>query len=74
MLRKIASIVTPKPTTATPDKSTPTVEEIKYVKTRDLQLDFNKPWLEDETDVNSYIKKMEKALFREINNGKKIQI
>ena len=74
MLREIASIVTPKPTTATPDKNTPPVEEIKYVKTRDLQLDFNKPWLEDERDVDSYMKKMKDALLKEIRDGKRIQI
>ncbi len=44
------------------------------MKTRDLKLEFNKPWLEDETDVDSYVEKMKEALLREIRDGKRIQI
>jgi len=72
MLREIASLVVPtKP--ATPNDDTPPTK-IEYVKTRDLQLDFNKPWLADEDDVDTYIQKMRDALLVEIRDGKRIQI
>lgn len=72
ILREIASIVTPTPPD-TPDDETPPAK-VEYIKTRDLQLDFNKPWLEDESDVDTYVQKMKDALLIEIRDGKRIQI
>ena len=71
MLREIASLVTPIPQDSSNDD---TPIKVEYIKTRDLQLDFNKPWLEDETDVDTYMQKMKEALLKEIKNGKRIQI
>lgn len=73
MLREVASIVAPTPPSSATGNDIPKVK-VEYVKTRDIKLEFNKPWLEDETDVNSYVAKMKEALLKEIRDGKRIQI
>jgi hypothetical protein len=72
MLREIASLVAPTKPAILDDDIHPA--KVEYVKIRDLQLDFNKPWLEDETDVDKYIDKMKEALLKEVRDGKRIQI
>ncbi len=76
---------TPKPApelsgTATPDEDTnptsPAKAEphIEYVPSRSVKVSFDKAWLADEADVESYLKSMREALLDEIRKGKRIQI
>lgn len=79
MLIEISSLVTPKPTQNVTSESTSTTTsnpepKIEYVKSRELNLNFNKPWLANEDDVNSYLEKMRIALLKEIRDGKRVQI
>ena len=46
----------------------------EYVSCRSIKIPFKKAWLSDENDVESYVNEMKKALLKEINNGKRIQI
>jgi len=48
--------------------------EVEYISAKELQIDYSKPWLEDEMDVESYIEKMKEILLKEIRLGKKVQI
>ena len=56
--------------------SMPTVAQpcIEYISSRAVQIPFDKPWLADESDLDSYLKSMRVALLAEINKGKRIQI
>ena len=54
-----------------PIKSPPRIE---YVPSRSVRVSFNKAWLADESDVESYLVSMREALLAEINKGKRIQI
>lgn len=70
VLREIISkvdLATPK------DDDDPEVN-IEYITTRELQIDYPKPWLEDASDVDNYIEQMKEALLKEIKEGKRIQI
>ncbi len=58
-----------------PPKSAPkTKPPIEYVPSRSVQVSFDKAWLADETDVDSYLESMREALLEEIKKGKRIQI
>ena len=56
--------------------SMPTVAQpcIEYISSRAVQIPFDKPWLADESDLDSYLKSIRVALLAEINKGKRIQI
>jgi len=71
MLMEIDSLLTPISQDISNDER---VTKVEYIKARDLQLNFNKPWLENETDVDNYIEKMKEVFLKEIKNGKRIQI
>jgi len=71
MLMEIDSLLTPISQDISNDER---VTKVEYIKARDLQLNFNKPWLENETDVDDYIEKMKEVFLKEIKNGKRIQI
>lgn len=77
---EISKLAAPKEQISTPSASTsndtPKVAEpkIEYVSSRTLKIDYNKPWLSDENDVESYIKLMKKALLKEIKDGKRVQV
>ncbi len=63
--------------TANPDAAAkPEIQEphIEYVPSRSVRVSFNKAWLADESDVDSYLESMREALLAEIRNGKRIQI
>lgn len=58
-------------------KTKPTVKpepRIEYVPSRTVKVSFDKAWLADEDDVESYLKSMREALLEEIRKGKRIQI
>ncbi|HMY01037.1 MAG TPA: BREX system P-loop protein BrxC, partial [Agitococcus sp.] len=50
----------------------------EYVKpsiaSRDIKVNFAKPWLLNESDVDDYLKAMRDALLNEINTGKRINL
>ncbi|MBD3268545.1 BREX system P-loop protein BrxC [bacterium] len=48
--------------------------EVQYVTRTSLSVDFDKPWLADEADVDRYLAAVRKALLSVINAGKRIHI
>ena len=48
-------------------------EKIECVLLRSVRTSFEKVWLEDETDVDRYLKSLREALLVEISKGKRIQ-
>jgi hypothetical protein len=49
-------------------------KEPEYVFGRSLKVDFSKPMLVDEKDVEQYLTMMREALLKEIHAGKRIQV
>ncbi len=47
---------------------------VEYVSIRNLKIPFNKAWLENEEDVDSYLETMRASLLKEIKHGKRVQI
>ncbi|MFO8637490.1 BREX system P-loop protein BrxC [Legionella pneumophila serogroup 1] len=61
----------------TGENPSPTVKQearIEYVSSREVKVSFDKAWLADENDVDSYLQSMRKSLLKEISKGKRIQI
>ena len=50
------------------------VPQIEYVPSRTVLVTFDKAWLADASDVDSYLDAMRVALLAEIRSGKRIQI
>ncbi len=48
--------------------------EIEYVSYRDIRVAFDKPFLSEISDVDSYLKSLGEVLRREIQDGKRIRI
>lgn len=48
--------------------------KIEYVSYRDIRVTFDKPFLSEISDVDSYLEKLGEVLRREIQNGKRISI
>ncbi|MGK7895221.1 MAG: BREX system P-loop protein BrxC [Xenococcus sp. (in: cyanobacteria)] len=48
--------------------------DIEYVSFRDVRVAFDKPFLSEPSDVDSYLKSLGEALQREIEDGKRISI
>jgi len=48
-------------------------EKIEYVSQRDLGVKFQKPYLEDEKDVDSYLETLKKAMLKAIKANKRIR-
>ena len=75
---EISKLTAPKePSTATTTSTdAPKVAEpkIEYINSKSLKIDYNKPWLSDEDDVENYIELMKKALLKEIKDGKRVQV
>ncbi|MCU7958471.1 MAG: BREX system P-loop protein BrxC [gamma proteobacterium symbiont of Bathyaustriella thionipta] len=79
LLAKMVEMANPKPAktdTTAGDDSEPRVAEpeIEYISTRKLKVSFNKAWLANEADVDEYLQQLRKALLREIEAGKRIQV
>ena len=47
---------------------------VQYVTRTSLSVDFDKPWLADEVDVDRYLDALRKALMKAIKAGKRINI
>ena len=86
LLSRLTALSRPKPQGATPARtfetpkqdtiSYPPVAEqkVEYIPGRSIKVSFNKAWLADESDVDSYLASMREALLIEIRSGKRIQI
>ncbi len=70
LLSEVASLAKPAPTQETAELE----PSIEYVSSRAVQVPFDKAWLADESDVDSYLESMREALLAEIRKGKRIQI
>ncbi|MBD3842760.1 MAG: BREX system P-loop protein BrxC, partial [Campylobacterales bacterium] len=63
-----------KVTTTSTDAPKVAEPKIEYINIKSLKIDYNKPWLSDEDDVENYIELMKKALLKEIKDGKRVQV
>ena len=50
------------------------VVTVVYVAAKDIHVEFDKPWLDGEEDVDRYQQSQKAAMMEEIKNGKRIQI
>lgn len=48
--------------------------EPRFIPQKAVNVEFDKPWLEDETDLDRYLEAMREAMLTEIQNGKRIQL
>jgi len=73
----MANWATPPPATGVRDVDEPGVAPanltITYVSAHDIAVDFGKPWLADEADVDQYLKKLKVSLLKAVNAGKRIR-
>jgi hypothetical protein len=82
LLDRILVLVTPKPSNEIEDLGTieignnsPVKETVpQYVLSRNINIAFDKAWLVNENDIETYLEAMRKALIEEIRKGKRIQI
>ena len=56
-----------------PSSEADSTEKIECVTLRSVRTSFEKAWLEDEADVDRYLKSLREALLGEIGKGKRIQ-
>jgi len=54
-----------------PQVTEPTVEYVHY---RQVRVPYEKAWLADEGDVDSFLESMREALIADIKKGKRIQV
>ena len=47
-------------------------EEVVGIKT--ITVDYSKPWIENESEVEDYLSALKKAIIKEINDGKRVQV
>ena len=82
LLDRILVLVTPKPSHELDDLgdmeigNNPPVNETvpQYVLSRNINIAFDKAWLVNENDIETYLEAMRKALLEELRKGKRIQI
>lgn len=60
--------------TPTPSVNEPVKPEIQSISAKQIRVDYNKPWLSTENDVEGYIEEYKKALLSAIKQGKHIQL
>ncbi len=80
--RLLSTLSKPEESTYTPSSTsedssgTPETKQpqAQVISRRSILVDFNKAWLADEEDVDSYLNALRKALMAEIEIGKRIQI
>jgi hypothetical protein len=77
---EISKLLAPKVEVVTPSNLTSNgtlkvaEPKIEYINSRSLKIDYKKPWLSDENDVENYLELMKKALLKEIKDGKRVQV
>lgn len=59
---------------ATPTVQEPTKPEVRSVSAKQIRVDYAKPWLASESDVEGYVEEYKKALLTAIKEGKHIQL
>lgn len=82
LLDKILALVAPKPSIETGDFDVPELGNNSLAKetrpqsvlSRNINIAFDKAWLVNENDVDTYLEAMREALLEEIRKGKRIQI
>ena len=86
LLSRLTALSQQKPKQATPAQSPETAKQgailyppvaeqkVEYIPGRSIKVLFEKAWLADESDVDSYLASMREALLTEIRSGKRIQI
>ena len=47
---------------------------MEYVQAADVRVEFDKPYLTDETDVDAYVDSLRETLTKEVRAGKRIII
>lgn len=50
------------------------LQEPKPIKLKELKVQFSKPWLSSEADVDAYVEELRKTLFAALKSGKNIQL
>jgi hypothetical protein len=53
---------------------TPGISEPKIIANRELSINYHKPWLASENDIDEYLNEYKKALLKALNDGKRIQL
>ena len=66
------TVISPNPPPATTDK--PATKSPRMVPARSINVNFNKPWLSSEDELNAYLEKLRQALLKEIQAGNRVQI
>ncbi len=86
LLSRLTALSQPKPQRVTPAQTSETAKQqtsvyppiaepkVEYIPGRSIKVVFEKAWLADESDVDSYLASMREALLSEIRSGKRIQI
>ena len=49
-------------------------EPVEYIAMKELEVDFPKPWLTSEEDIDSYLKALREAYIKAVKEGKRIQL
>jgi hypothetical protein len=47
--------------------------KVEYISQKDLEVDFDKPFLEDEADVDGYLEALRRVLLKAIRSNKRIR-
>jgi energy-coupling factor transporter ATP-binding protein EcfA2 len=86
LLTKMVEMATPKPQPPVNDPSDELDEQddeppkqiqeprVQYVQARQLNIEFDKAWLESEDEVERYLDAMRQAMLEQIQKGKKVQV
>jgi hypothetical protein len=54
--------------------TTPITPACEMVSSKTLAVDFDRPWLENETDIDRYLSSYRNVLLKQIRSGRKVQI
>jgi hypothetical protein len=74
ILRKIDSWLRPSSPPSSDRGREPSRSEPEYVSVNFIDLDFHRPWLSTEEDVDEYLAAMRRALIKQIIQGNRIQL
>lgn len=78
LLTRMLDLTAPKPTSESESEGDSnkqiTEKRPEYIASRQINIQFDKPWLEDESDVDRYLESMREAFLEEIRKSKRIQI
>nr|CAD6617282.1 BREX system P-loop protein BrxC [Rhizobium sp. Khangiran2] len=75
ILADIASMAAPVPTPTTPglsDRASPAPTPPSYINASEIRPKFAKPYLAEESDVETYVEEMKQSLLAQIRSGKRV--